>query len=625
MSCAEAEVGSTAPSVHITLSELKNLHRRVEQRELEPGDWAVVSALVARRVALAERRQAKMAMKAANEAETTESANEASGPILDAEDTVTKSEKDAGDEPPSRGAVKDEADASVDPKPSSSGGPKEPPSTEPKPKRGGHGRNGAGAFVPAQHRFHPLSSDIIGALCEACGVGRLSRYREKLIVHIKGQPLFGADIHHFEQARCRLCNAIVRAQGAAPALDGLGSSYIRYDYSACAMLLVMHYFAGMPFKRLEALQASWGIPMPDANQWVLADTCADRLFPLYKAIEKHAIENAYTLRIDDTGGMIIEVRREIRAEIAALERLGESTRDVRTGINTTGVYLETEQGKVLLFFTGRHHASEVLDRLLQFRRAAANRGKLVKVSDAASKNFTHAYQEELHEAVCNAHAFLKFSAIKEQYPDVYHLAGEVYKKVFDNDDVTIAQGMSPHERMLYHREHSLPEMKRLKKMCCERLEGRLVEPNSPLWEPITFVVNQWERLTKFCEVPGIPLDTNVVEQMLIIPVRYLVASFNYRTQNGADVGDRHMSLIASAHANGVEAVAYLSECLRNHEDLARRPEYYLPWVYRERIKALEQPRHTSAPSGPEHPLRPGTHRAQPPTTFAAGADSPPIA
>jgi hypothetical protein len=46
-----------------------------------------------------------------------------------------------------------------------------------------------------------------------------------------------------------------------------------------------------------------------------------------------------------------------------------------------------------------------------------------------------------------------------------------------------------------------------------------------------------------------------------------------------------MSLIATARANGVEPVAWLTECLRNHEDLAQRPEPYLPWVYRERLEA----------------------------------------
>jgi hypothetical protein len=79
--------------------------------------------------------------------------------------------------------------------------------------------------------------------------------------------------------------------------------------------------------------------------------------------------------------MIIEVRREIRAEIAALEALGASTNDVRTGINATGVYLDTEQGKVLLYFTGRHHAGEIIDRILEHRTAARHdQAKLVVIS-----------------------------------------------------------------------------------------------------------------------------------------------------------------------------------------------------------------------------------------------------
>ncbi len=64
-------------------------------------------------------------------------------------------------------------------------------------------------------------------------------------------------------------------------------------------------------------------------------------------------------------------------------------------------------------------------------------------------------------------------------------------------------------------------------------------------------------------------------------MRYLAASFNYQTETGAEVGDRMMSFIATAHANGAEPVAYLEHCLRNADDLAKRPEHYLPWVYRD--------------------------------------------
>jgi transposase len=605
-----------------TLSDLRNLlHRimlhRINRYALEDDDMPLLGALVSKEISRAERRQAKMAAKAA----TREPQGEASGPTTDAE-----AADDEDDDPGSSGPGEDDGGARGDSTSSaSSQGAGGPTSAEPGSTRRGHGRNGAGAYANAKHCFHALLAGVLGALCQACGVGSMTRYREKLIVLVKGQPLFDATVHHFEQARCRLCGAIIRAEGSGVIPAGLGSSYVTYDWSACAMLLVMHYFAGVPFKRLESLQAGWGLPMPDANQWTLADQSADLLFPLYKALEKHGVDNALAMRIDDTGSMVIEVRSQIRAELAALEALGESTKDVRTGINATGVYLETEQGKVLLFFTGRHHAGEIIDRLLAHRQAAQHRGRLVKVSDAASKNFSHVHQDELEEAVCNAHAYLKFRAVKAEHPEVYSLAGEVYKKVFDNDDTAKAAAMSPQQRLLYHREHSLLQMKRLKQMCREKLESKLVEPNSPLWEPLTFIINQWERLTRFCEVPAVPLDTNVVEQMLIIPVRYLAGSFNYQTQNGADVGDRHMSLIATANANGIEPVAYLTECLSNHEDLKTRPEHYLPWVYRARLSATDETMATSAQSYQargsevEHPLRPGGRRRP-----VHGAQSPPV-
>jgi len=463
-------------------------------------------------------------------------------------------------------------------------------------------------------------------------VGRVFRYRDKVIIRVVGQPMFAAVRHHFEQGRCRLCGAIVTAEGSEQLLrGGVGTSYILYDWSACAMLSVMHYFAGAPFKRLEALHHGWGVPMPDANQWRIVDECDDLLAPLYKALEKDAIRNATTLRYDDTGSMIIETRRQIHKEIQALALRGESTKQVRTGINATAVYIETEQAKVVLFFTGRHHAGEIVDRILEHRQASTN--KLVALTDAASKNFSHDHTDELEQAVCNAHCYLKFRAVKDQFPAEYAVAGEVYATVFDNDDKAKTLGLDPDERMRYHREHSKLQMVRLWQMCKDKIDGNLVEPNSPLWEPVSFVINQWPRLTRFYEVAGVPLDTNLVEQALIIPVRYLAGSFAYKTQNGADVGDRHMSLIATANANGVEPVAYLTECLRNHEDLAKRPDHYLPWVYRDRIEERDrlpqaQRPPPSTPSPPasrqaQHPLRPGTHRAHRPLHRAG--DSQPIA
>jgi hypothetical protein len=568
--------------IKTSLNELWQLRGRIDRQALAEGDWPLVGAMVSQHIARTEARLARMLEKLeAIDAAEGKEASSGSDPEADRAGDSDGS-RDGG--PPSNANATDSNHTGSGSSEGATARRSDAPDPKPKPK--GHGRNGLAAYSSAKHIFHDLALGIIGKLCETCRIGRMSKYREKVIIRIVGQPLFGAEAHHYEQGRCKNCGKIVKASGPAGILEGFGTSYITYDWSACAMLIVMHYFAGGPFKRLESLHKGWGVPMPDANQWSIVDACSGLLAPLLKALEQHGIRYAVNLRIDDTGSMIISLRQQIQAEIAALASVGASTKDVRTGINATGVYLTTHEGAVIvLIYTGRHHAGEIIDQLLKHRESS--QPKLAKVTDGASKNFDHAHEDQLIEATCNAHAFLKFRAIKDKYPAEYAIAGEVYKQVFDNDDETEARGLTPVERMLYHREHSKPLMERLRAMCEDRIKSKLVEPSSLLWEPLTFIINQWSRLTKFYQEPNVPLDSNLVEQTLIIPVRYLVGSFNYKNLNGSEVGDLSMSLIASARANDVEPVAYLTYCLRNHEDLARRPEYYLPWVYQKRLKESE--------------------------------------
>jgi transposase len=572
-------------TIDVSLEGLHGLYERIGNRQLEDGDWPLVGALVGKLInreqGKVDRMIAKIAAEAAANAETTTNKPDTGNTSEDEHrDNHTAANTNQGGESGDSLEASNSTGSAVDSSATDKETNDKKPTDDEKPK--GHGRNGASAYTNAKHVFHTLLLGIIGRLCE-CKDAYMTRYREKVVIRIIGQPLFGAEIHHFEQARCKMCGLIIRATGPATVLEGLGTSYVTYAWSACAMLIVMHYFGGAPFKRLEMLHAGWGTPLADANQWSIVDQSDDHLQPLYKAIEVYGMREALNLRIDDTGSMIIELMRQIKAEIEALKLLGESTDDVRQGINTTGVYLETPNGTVILFFTGLHHAGEILNALLKHRQPEGP--KLVKVTDAASKNFNPQHRDRLIEGVCNAHAFLKFHDIKDKFPEEYAVAAAVYKQVFDNDDIAKARNMTPTERMIFHRENSLPLMEKLKAMCEAKMTNRLVEPNSKLWEPIIFIINQWPRLTKFCEESGVPLDSNLVEQCLIMPVRYLAGSRNFKTSTGAEVGDRQMSLIASARINRVEPVGYLEHCLKNHEDLKKRPEYYLPWVYRERMEA----------------------------------------
>lgn len=539
-----------------SLDGLHQLLHRIEYKQLADGDWAICGALVLQLINRVQGQQERMAAKIAASGKSDDSLDPKTQTV---EGTLLSVNENSPALPANgAGAAKEE-------------------SPEKKPKAKGHGRQGASTFVNAKHFEYPLPAEALGAQCERCNFGRMTRYREKVVIRIVGQPIFSPELHHIEQARCRDCGNVIRAEPPKDTLAGVGSSYVIYDWFACAMLAVIHYFAAIPLKRLESLHRGWGIPLADANLWQVLDETDDLLLPLYKAIERHGIQKATTLLIDDTGSMVLTLAKEIRAETEALQKIGASTKDIRTGINATGVFLETPQGRVTLFFTGRHHAGEVLDRMLKHRKPEPGAQPLVKVTDGASKNFNRHHGQSLVEATCNAHAFLKFHDIKDSHPDEYAVAGEVYKAVFDFDDEAKKQGLTGEARMQFHQQHSKPLMLKLRAMCEERLGKKLVEPNSALWEPLSFIINQWPRLTRFYEKPGVPLDTNIIEQKLIIPVRYLAASFNFKTETGAEVGDRMMSLIATAHANNLEPVAYLAHCLKNHEALARDPAEFLPW------------------------------------------------
>ena len=73
-----------------------------------------------------------------------------------------------------------------------------------------------------------------------------------------------------EQARCKVCGQVMTAPMPAGLEEGVGKAVV-YHSSACAMLMVLHYTGGMPFKRVELLHESWGIPLADANQWAVVD------------------------------------------------------------------------------------------------------------------------------------------------------------------------------------------------------------------------------------------------------------------------------------------------------------------------------------------------------------------
>ena len=49
----------------------------------------------------------------------------------------------------------------------------------------------------------------------------------------------------------------------------------KYDASCASMIALLRYGCGMPFYRLDALQSSLGVPLPDATQWDIVSKAVD--------------------------------------------------------------------------------------------------------------------------------------------------------------------------------------------------------------------------------------------------------------------------------------------------------------------------------------------------------------
>ena len=85
-----------AQDIRTTLTELRHLYRRIQRRALDVEDFAVFGAFVSKEIVRAERRQAKMLAKLAEEPEPM-SGGELAGPMIDAETTSAETQEvDAG-------------------------------------------------------------------------------------------------------------------------------------------------------------------------------------------------------------------------------------------------------------------------------------------------------------------------------------------------------------------------------------------------------------------------------------------------------------------------------------------------------------------------------------------------
>lgn len=439
-----------------------------------------------------------------------------------------------------------------------------PPTLEPAQNTvKGHGRLGQSAYLTAINISVSLGTVRAGDACPGrCG-GRLCVAKPGFVIRITGNALATVSRYRLEKLRCGLCGLGV----TAPLPPNVPAQ--KYDSAFKAILAIQKYYVAVPFYRQEQVQRLLGFPLPDATQFDLVEQVADVGYPVVRALEKIAA-NGEVVHNDDTQAKILSVIQENKAQPGK----------ARTGMQTTGLIVKAQGHTIALYYTGTRHAGENLEAVLLNRHP--DRSPIIQMCDAASLNMP----KSLETILCNClgHGFRKFRDLLDFFPAPCMTVMKALSAVFTFDEQ--AQGMTAMERWRYHRQHSKPVMLELNRWLKAQLAEKQVEPNSSLGKAMRYLLNHWKALRRFLVVPGAPIDNNIVERALKIPIRVRKAAMFYKTRHGAAISNILTTLIQTAALANENPYEYLV-ALQDYKSLVfKDPAAWLPWRYRETLEKI---------------------------------------
>jgi len=437
----------------------------------------------------------------------------------------------------------------------------------PSGKRKGHGRNGALDYPGAEHVAVPHQSLKAGDPCPLCP-GRLYDTRQPaLFTRVVAQPILRATIYALMRLRCALCGTVFTAQ--APAEAGT----TKYSEGVPSMLGILRYSYGTPFSRIESLQLDFGVPFPVGTQWGLLWEAVQLLMPVFNCLIQTAAQ-AWLFYHDDTHMKVLSLLKENQA-------LTAEGSEERTGIFTTGILAEVGEHRIALFFTGRKHAGENLERVLEQRQPGLQAP--IQMSDGLSSNELKTVQTR--QANCCTHSRRKYVDVMEAFPEECRFVLESFKEVYINDAKAKELQLSAEERLKFHQTHSQKPMETLEKWAREQIDQKKVEPNSALGQAIRYMLKRWGKLTLFLREAGAPLDNNACERILKRAIRHRRNTLFYKNERGALVGDLFMSLIESCRFCGANPLNYLTALQKHSRRVGEHPEQWLPWNYQAALAA----------------------------------------
>ena len=424
----------------------------------------------------------------------------------------------------------------------------------------GHGRLSHTAYSNAIEHQLQVNHLKPGDACPMqCG-GTLYRFEPGVIVRVKGQTLAAVHKYRIEKLRCALCSELISAE--IPKHVGAQ----KYDAAFKAILALQKYYVAVPFYRQASFNQLLGVPLPASTQWQLIEEIGGAALLVFPALERVAA-NGEIIHNDDSHVKITDIIRHNRLH---------PNKD-RTGTFTTGLIARTKERDIALFYNGMQHAGENMEQLLKKRDA--NASPVIQMCDALSRNIPKTFKTILCN--CLSHGFRKFNDLKDFYPEQCIYIIGLIAKVYDHDEKTY--DMEKLARLKYHQKYSKSIMDGLHDYLDYQLESKQVEPNDSLGAAIKYMLKHWHELTQFLRIEGAPLDNNIVERALKIPIRGRRTWLFYKTEYGAMIGGVLTSIIYTCALSKINPLYYLIALQENKKQIVKEPEKWLPWNYQKTL------------------------------------------
>lgn len=492
-------------------------------------------------------------------------------PESDSQPTRTINTTDGSDKKPTPEAQNESDSASkTSPPATDTDQPETDKKTDPDKNKNHPGKCGVDSFPLAKKCHHHHTELKPGDECPECRKGKLKLARPRQQILFEGAPPIQPVAHFLYDLKCKLCDKIFRVKPPSWAQEeGLGICD-RYGYSAIAMIVIIKYFADLPWYRNARLHGMFDINLSPSSQFDQTEKLANVMKPVAD-LERLIAAQSGLFMIDDTNHNILDQSSEVKIR----RTTGEAV--LREGCHSSVVIAFNKSGHpIVQVKTGIIHAGEWLDQILLSRKP--NLPKPLVASDRLSANKVTV--TPVVEVACNQHARQNFYNDRANGPKLVQTFLDWYRKIFKNDAAT--REMTSFERLVYHRKNSAPIMDNIVTEASRLLEEKVVTPNSSIGGDCQYILNHEPELRGFHTHEGAPLSNNLTERVILYLVLLRKNIHFFKTTTGAAIADTIFSIGLSAFLSGTNLFQYFRLATLNAEDVRKNPENWLPWKFNER-------------------------------------------